>query len=336
MGLKAPSPSEASATECELKFVCGLASAEDLLPIEAGRYLVASSFDPNRGVGLYLVDAAEKSARPMELAAAAKGDPQFRAGPGAPDFNKIYTHGIEVGPTHSDTTLVYAVNHGGRESIEVFRVSSRDSTAMWVGCVLLPEECFGNAVCRMHDGSLLITQFFDKRGGLPSNQNPTVSGLVFHWTPEKGLARVPGSEFSGDNGVLGSPDGNFVFVAAWATNEIWKIPLKGIGPRTCARFDFRPDDLRWAPDGSILIAGQACSPPSSSGSAATPASAASGPSLPEDWVCVRLDPQAMVSSVVLKAKGTKAFGNATTAVQVGKTVWFGTYQGDRIAYVEIP
>ena len=44
----------------------------------------------------------------------------------------------------------------------------------------------------------------------------------------------------------------------------------------------------------------------------------------------------MTSLLVLKEKGTTAFGNGTSAVQVGKTVWFGTYGGDRIAYTEMP
>ncbi len=335
MGLKAPSPSESAAAEANLKFVCGVASVEDLLPIEGGKYLIGSSFDANRAVGLYLVDTAEKTARPMRLSVAAKLDAQFGPSPGPPDFDKIYTHGIEIGPKDAGTNLVYAVNHGGRESIEVFRVNSRDNTAAWVGCVLLPEECFGNAVCRMRDGSLLITQFFNKRVGLPSNQNPSVSGLVFHWTPEKGLAKVPGSEFSGDNGVLGSPDGQSVFVAAWAANEVWRIPLNGRGPRSSTKLDFRPDNLRWAPDGSILVVGQSDSPRDPSGSTAAPPPATSAP-VPEDWVFARLDPQSLASSLVLRVKGTAAFGNGTSAIQVGRTFWFGTYLGDRIAYTEIP
>jgi hypothetical protein len=321
--------------EANLKFISGVASAEDLLPIESGKYLVASSFDANRGVGLYLVDTAEKTARPMQLSVAARLDAQFGPSPGPPDFGKIYTHGLEIGPKDSGAYLVYTVNHGGRESIEAFRVSARDNTAAWVGCVLLPEECFGNAVCRMHDGSLLITQFFDKRVGLPSNQNPSVSGFVFHWTPGKEPTKVPGSEFSGANGVLGSADGKSVFVAAWAANEIWRIPLDGKGPRSNTKLDFRPDNLRWAPDGSILVVGQ-CDPlRDPSGSAAEAPSATSGPA-PEDWVFARLDPQSMVSSLVFKVQGTAAFGNATSALQVGRTVWFGTYHGDRIAYTEMP
>jgi hypothetical protein len=263
----------------------------------------------------------------MRLSVAPKLDAQFKACPGAPDFSKMYTHGIEVGPKASGSTLIYAIGHGGREAVEVFNVTPRDNSAAWVGCIILPEECFGNALYRMADGSLLITQFFDKRIGQPI-QKPTVTGLVFHWTPELGLQRVPGSEFSGDNGVLGSPDGKFIFVAAWATDEVWKIPLNGRGPRTSAKFGFRTDNLRWAPDGSILVVGQSSPiPPSTAAPASAPAT--------EDWVLARLDPESMASTVLLREKGTTTFGNGTSAAQVGKTVWFGTYGGDRIAYKEM-
>jgi hypothetical protein len=325
--LEAPGRSGCAA-EGDLQFVCGIASAEDLLPIEGGKYLVASSLDQKAAVGLYLVDTAAKTARPLQLSVAPTMDAQFSACPGAPDFSKMFTHGIEVEPTVSGSTRVYAIGHGGREAVEVFNVSPRDNTAAWVGCIVLPEQCFGNALYRMNDGSLLITQFFDKRVGQPI-QKPTVTGLVFHWTPKMGLQKVPGSEFSGNNGVLGSRDGKSVFVAAWATDEVWKIPLNGKGPRTRAKFDFRADNLRWAPDGSILVVGQSSPIPTST---ATPASAPA----PEDWVLARLDPETMGASVLLKEKGTKAFGNGTSAAQVGNTVWFGTYGGDRIAYKEMP
>jgi hypothetical protein len=325
----AQSPSQRScAPEGDLKFVCGVASAEDLLAIEGGKYLVASSLDQKAAVGLYLVDTAAKSARPLHLSVAEKMESEFKDCPGAPDFSKMYTHGIEVGPTTSGTTRVYAIGHGGREAVEVFSVNPRASTAAWVGCVVLPQEIFGNALYRMHDGSLLITQFFEKKVGQPI-QKPTVSGLVFHWTQDKGLTKVPGSEFSGDNGVLGSKDGKFVFVAAWATDEVWKIPLDGKGPRQSTKFDFRTDNLRFAPDGSILVVGQSSPIPAAT---AKPAAVAA----PEDWMLARLDPETMASSVLLKEKGTAAFGNGTSAVQVGNTVWFGTYGGDRIAYREMP
>ena len=72
------------------------------------------------------------------------------------------------------------------------------------------------------------------------------------------------------------------------------------------------------------------------GVTATGATAPAAHPLPEDWVFARLDPQTMTSLLVLKEKGTTAFGNGTSAVQVGKTVWFGTYGGDRIAYTEMP
>jgi hypothetical protein len=39
---------------------------------------------------------------------------------------------------------------------------------------------------------------------------------------------------------------------------------------------------------------------------------------------------------VVKEAGLPEFAGATTAVQVGKTLWFGTYRGDRVAYRAAP
>ena len=39
---------------------------------------------------------------------------------------------------------------------------------------------------------------------------------------------------------------------------------------------------------------------------------------------------------VVKEPGYPEFDNATSTVQVGQTLWFGTFQGDRMAYRPAP
>ena len=50
----------------------------------------------------------------------------------------------------------------------------------------------------------------------------------------------------------------------------------------------------------------------------------------------KIDPKTMFVKTVLTAPGMKEFDNATTAVQVGDTLWLGTFKGDRIAYMNAP
>ena len=54
------------------------------------------------------------------------------------------------------------------------------------------------------------------------------------------------------------------------------------------------------------------------------------------WATVRLDPKTMTTTPVAKEPGMKEFDNATSAVQVGDTLWFGTFRGDRMAYMPAP
>jgi hypothetical protein len=57
---------------------------------------------------------------------------------------------------------------------------------------------------------------------------------------------------------------------------------------------------------------------------------------PLAWATVLLDPETLQTTPVVKEPGLKEFGGATSAVQVGSTLWFGTFRGDRIAYRPAP
>ena len=100
------------------------------------------------------------------------------------------------------------------------------------------------------------------------------------------------------------------------------MPLSGEGERSSVKVDFNPDNLRWTPDGAILVTGQFLNPQSLAG--------------PHGWATVRLDPQTLKITALVKEPGLPQFDDATSAVQVGKTLWFGTFRGDRVAYRAAP
>ena len=318
-----PVAAPSCAPEGDLKFICGLVNVEDFLPVDHGRYLVGGSFKLGSDA-MYLIDTRSKTARIAALSVG-KVDPLYADCPGAPDFAKLSTHGVDVRKGAGGRTTVFMVNHGGRESIEVFSLAPAEGKAEWVGCVVMPEGTSTNSVASLADRSLLITKMLDTRGPVKVGQivrQGMVTGLVYHWVPGKGLSVVPGSELSGDNGIVASPDGKTVFINAYGTKEIWRTPLSGEGPRASVKVDFNPDNLRWAPDGTIFTTGQYVNPDRLAE--------------PEDWAVSRIDPKTITATLVLKEKGAKAFDNATTTVQVGKTLYFGTFRGDRIAYRDLP
>jgi sugar lactone lactonase YvrE len=313
----------ACAPEGDLKFVCGLTDMEDFLPVDGGRYLVGGSLKAGAG-GLFLVDTAAKTARPVTISLAARrsaGDPAC----GPPDLKTLATHGLDVKPGRGGTATVYAVSHrAGGDAVELFRLDPIKGAAEWTGCVTMPAGASANSVAGLPDGSIVVTKFYDTRGpdGMGPIMQGRVTGVVYHWAAGRGMRVVPGTALSGDNGLGASPDGKTLYVNAWGSREVWKIPLSGRGRRTRARVEFNPDNLRWAPDGSILIGGQYMVAGKTEG--------------PNDWGVARLDPKTMTVIQILKEPGTKTFDNATSAVQIGDTLWFGTFRGDRIAYRTAP
>jgi hypothetical protein len=320
----APPGRHSCAPAADLHFVCNLMSVEDFLPVDGGRWLVGSSYVEKGGVGLYLVDTRAKTGKPLVLSLAARPEPRY-AGCTAPDLTALQTHGLDV-RTAKGRITVYAINHGGRESVEIFQLHPAAGTAEWIGCALSPDGVNGNSIAALADGTFVITKFDDSRDrqGFAHIMSGQVTGAVYRFTPGKGFDEVPGTQLSGDNGILASPDGHWLYVNAYGTREIYRLPLSGNGERRSVKVDFCPDNLRWAPDGSIFVTGQFIDSRTMSITAL------------HGWATVRLDPQAMTTTPVVKEAGLKVFDNATSTVQVGQTLWFGTFRGDRMAYRAAP
>ena len=194
------------APEGDLHFVCNLISVEDFVPVDGGRWLVGGSYIA-KSVGLYLVDTRAKSAKPVSLSLAATPDPLY-AGCPAPDLKALQTHGVDVRKANG-RTIVYAINHGGRESVEIFELHPAANTAEWIGCALSPPGVSGNAVSAMGGGAFAITKFMDTndKTGFQHILSGQVTGAVYLWKPGQGFSEVPGTRFSGDNGLLTSQPG---------------------------------------------------------------------------------------------------------------------------------
>ena len=97
------------------------------------------------GSGLHLVDTRAKTVRNLYAA----GAPSVRADrtkyancPGPLDPKQAVLHGLSLRPAQTGRYTVYATNHGGRESIEVFELDTRGAapSATWIGCVLMPDR----------------------------------------------------------------------------------------------------------------------------------------------------------------------------------------------------
>ena len=134
---------------------------------------------------------------------------------------------------------------------------------------------------------------------------------------------VKDGRLSGNNGLLASKDGKTLWVNETGRQRVVRITVDGSVPPVYAKVGFNPDNLRWAPDGTILVAGQIIPRLNPSLGAAN------------GWGVSHLNPQTMTVTPILTEPGRSEFSNATVALQVGNTLWLGSFRGDRIAYVPL-
>jgi hypothetical protein len=319
-----PAPHPAScAPNGKIGFVCGLAPVEDMVAIPGGRWILGSAMAAGAG-GVYVIDAKTHKAKAASLSFGPAQKPF--AGCAAPDMKLLRTHGLELRAANDDVHTLYAVNHGGRESIEVFRVDMRARSPMltWIGCLMMPKGASGNAIAALPGGGLALTKFMDAADeqGIDHILAGRVTGTVYIWKPGAGFKELPGTQLSGDNGLAVSRDSKWLFVTDYGNKAVWRVALDGTGKPTRAAVDFRPDNLRWAPDGKINVTGQYVEQ--------------SNRNDLHGWSAVKLDPATMAITPYVKVPGTAAFDNGTVALQVGKELWIGTYRGDRVAYLPAP
>ena len=311
------------ARDGKVGYVCGLSNVEDMGVAPGGRWIVGSAMAAGAG-GLYIIDAKSHTAKPATITFGAAQAPF--AGCTPLDMTKIRTHGLELRPGKDGVSTVYAVNHGGRESLEVFRfdTSSAAPKVTWIGCLMMPKNVSGNAVASLPGGGLALTKFMnaDDDKGIDHILGGQVTGTVYVWKPGAGFKELPGTQLSGDNGLVASRDGKWLFVTDYGNKAVYRVPLDGSGKTTRVGVDFRPDNLRWAPDGKIIATGQFV----------TQANRADL----HGWSAVKIDPETLALTPYVKMAGSKAFDNGTTTLTVGKELWIGTYRGDRVAYLPAP
>jgi hypothetical protein len=207
-------PISAQAPACTpsggLNFVCGVQNAEDLVVVPNSRWMVASGMAP--GSGLHIVDTQAKTVRNLYGvgSANARADKtQYAACPGPLDAKQAVLHGLALRPAASGRYTVYATNHGGRESVEVFELDTSGATpsATWIGCVVTPDKMALNSVAAFTDGSLVATVLILPGKTFEDAFAQRNTGVVLAWKPgDKTFQALPGTELSANNGIETSPD----------------------------------------------------------------------------------------------------------------------------------
>jgi hypothetical protein len=317
-----------------LTFICGVQNPEDLAPVPNTRWLIASGMAP--GSGLHLVDTGAKTVRNLYAAGAPGARPdraRYANCPGPLDPKLAVLHGLSIRSAPGGRYTVYATNHGGRESIEVFELSTGAAapSATWIGCVLMPTGMAANSVAAFGDGSLVATVLFLPGKTFEDAFAQRNTGAVFLWTPgEKTFRMLPGTELSANNGIETSPDDREFFVVSTTTKRVvaYARDTPGVALRTAQLKEFSPDNVRWTADNRLITAGMLDDEPACGG----PPKDEKGIRCPRGYVAVSIDPKTMTATEIARGPATPAFTGTAIAMRVGNELWLGSFNADRLAY----
>jgi hypothetical protein len=334
---RAQAPAPAS---CEpsgpVRFVCGLNGPEDLVQVPGTRWLIASSF---AGDGLALVDTRTSVATKLFPSASATARPDaatYDTCPGPPvTAPRFQTHGLFLKPGRGGRHTLYVVAHGPRESVEVFEIDARGATPgiTWVGCAVAPDPVGLNSVLALPEGGFIATNFQPRmppgsgtfQAALINGEN---NGELWEWHTKAGWKKVPGSESAGANGLELSRDGKWLYIAQWGNRTFARLS-RGKDPVTRDVIDlgFRVDNVRWAPDGTLLVAGQG-----GPDCAVLPQTRDAGPCSGVATSTIgKVDPRKWTYTQLVDYPTSNVISAATVAIQIGDQYWSGSFRGDRLA-----
>jgi hypothetical protein len=328
LGLTAPSAHSQDALPCKINEICGLKNAEDMIRIDDSRWAIVSRLAkaPANPGGFFLVDLEKQTAQVLMPDISSPAATAYAGCPGAPSLSQLVTHGLDLRRGPDGRTELFAVNHGGRQSIEVFnvRVASDKPELVWEGCVVLPSDVASNAVAALPDGMAVTSFGASDSQSLADLLAGRPAGFVALWKPQTGWTHVPNSDFGGDNGVASSPDGKTLYIDDWNDGTLRVLSLRRVKePMEIKLGDFHPDNLHWLPDGRLLIAGQIGKPRDI-------ISCADGGNCGVGSMVVVVDATSRRVRLRWIVPPTATFAAASTALLYGSDYWVSSFRGDRI------
>jgi len=338
-----PQPSGPPLATCgvhgDIEVLCGTHNPEDLELTPDGKYLIATQFvnqgrNGTTGAGMALYDLAKKTFTKMAVTDEPNkswGDP---ACPG-PIGDALVSHGESLAKRRNGSWALYVVNHGGRQSIEMFELkpaagaSSQTGWALvWRGCEVAAHDY--NDVAILRDGGFVGTYPTAlSSGGAGGPFGGTVTGYVARWTPGKGESEIMNTRIRYPNGVVVSSDGRFMYVNEFAGSQVFKYDLKTEKMIGSVKVDFLPDNLTWTKEGRLLAAGVK--------GARGDCPAGSGRPCIQGFGVAEIDPAKMQARVIFDSTTHEPLiGGVSVALEVGNSIYLGAFQGDRLVKIPYP
>lgn len=313
-------------TGVKVSFVCDVSRPEDLVQAPGTDWIVVANLAdarrPGSG-GLTLInDKTRVASRVTWRPGKARG--AYKACAAAPDPMKYSGHGLSIRPAGRGRSTLFVVSHGGREAIEVFDIDARRGvpTVTWAGCIPAPPGSQLNSVTALADGRVFATDFVRPPLAIIDALAGRNTGAVYMWKPGGAFEKLAGTDLPGPNGIEVTPDKRHLFVAVTGTSTVLRYELAAMDKApTAIKTDFRTDNLRWAPDGRLLLAGPGTAPNCSQRCSTV--------------VVGALDPKTMALTELIRTPAEPDFQGLSSALVVGKTLWLGSYLADRAAYAPL-
>lgn len=340
--LAAALPAPGCAPTHDFAFVCQALKPEDLAHIPGTSWLIATGFAD--GAGLKLVDTRGRGSLERWYVGSAEqirpDKAAFPACPSAPDAARLNVQGLalrEAGPNH---WRLYAANHGGREAIEMFEV---DATAVkpllhWIGCAPLPAGLAANSVAATPDGAILVTVLTRPGATIADFMQGRNTGGLYRWgRGAAGFELLPGTDLPGPNGLETSKDGGTAYVVAFGWHAVVEFSLAHPteGRRISVAPDFMPDNIHWDGD-RLLAAGMRLDEPACGGLRKVVNGVADPMLCHRGYVAAAVDPETLAFSTIAYGTPDPVFNGVSTAVVIGRELWLGSYQADRLAHRPLP
>ena len=315
-----------------IEVLCGTRQPEDLELTPDGKYLIATQFANqgrigSQGLGMALFDLEKKTFSRMTVANAPDkswGDAEC---PG-PIGDALVSHGESLARRKNGKWALYVVNHGGRQSIEMYELKRAAGgwSLLWRGCHVGAHDY--NDVAILPDGGFVAT--YPTGLGVVGTGGPfsgAVTGYVVLWVPGKGERELMETRMRYPNGVVASADGRTIYINEFSARQVLKYDLAGGKVMGQVKVDFLPDNLTWTKDGKLLAAGVK----------GTRGECPEGSGRPciQGFGVAEIDPAKMEARTIFDSATTEPLiGGVSVAFKAGGSIYLGAFQGDRL--VKIP
>jgi hypothetical protein len=322
-----------------MSFICGVDRPEDLARLPGTRWLIASGFQD--GAGLKLIDIDSHTARFWySTATPQRRDSKYADCPSPPEASVLNTRGLSLRSHGKGQYTLFAVNHGGRESIEVFSVDATTDvpSLAWTGCIAFTDGLVANSVVSLPDGSILTTVLTRPGTTMADYVEGRVTGGVYHWKPGDTAVRLlRGTELAGNNGIEASSDGTRFYVVEFGTRSILEFSTADPSKprRKVVAPGFMPDNIHWHGD-RLVAAGMLYDEPACGGVRKVVDGRAEDMYCHRGYVVAELEPQTMTFRTLAYGEPNPAFTGVSSAVLIGRELWLGSFRADRIAWRELP